>query len=146
MDDSFHERIQMQVLNFATDKRSQWERNHHLYSVIFELTPRCNFNCVHCYLHDHHVSNELRYFLKKNIAVIDLHLATIHRRFFIESAVKKAKCQLSSFFPIFHHMVNCIVSYYTLEEIDIRGRKITAYKVDTILEPGIFIGDNKGCV
>lgn len=70
MDDSFHERIQMQVLNFATDKRSQWEQNHHLYSVIFELTPRCNFNCVHCYLHDHHVSNELPY--NAIIQIIDI--------------------------------------------------------------------------
>lgn len=51
----------MQVLDFATDKRTVWEQNHQLYSVIFEITPKCNFNCVHCYLHDHHCSNELSY-------------------------------------------------------------------------------------
>lgn len=70
MDYLFLEKIKMQVLDFATDKRSQWERNHRLYSVIFDLTPRCNFNCVHCYLHDHHVSNELSF--DEVIQIIDI--------------------------------------------------------------------------
>lgn len=61
MDDFFTDRIKTQVLDFATDKRFVWEQNHQLYSVIFEITPKCNFNCVHCYLHDHHCSNELSY-------------------------------------------------------------------------------------
>ena len=70
MDDPFLEKIQMQVLDFATDKRTQWESKHQLYSVIFELTPRCNFNCVHCYLHDHHRSDELPY--DEIIRIIDV--------------------------------------------------------------------------
>ena len=70
MDDPFLEKVQMQVLDFATDKRTQWERKHQLYSVIFELTPRCNFNCVHCYLHDHHRSDELPY--DEIIRIIDI--------------------------------------------------------------------------
>ena len=70
MDDPFLERIQMQVLDFATDKRSQWEKNHQLYSVIFELTPKCNFNCVHCYLHDNHASNELSF--DEIVQIIDI--------------------------------------------------------------------------
>lgn len=61
MDDSFISSIEAQVLDFATDKRGVWEQNHQLYSVIFEITPKCNFNCVHCYLHDHHCSDELSY-------------------------------------------------------------------------------------
>lgn len=61
MDDYFAEKLEMQVLDFATDKRTVWEQNHQIYSVIFEITPRCNFNCVHCYLHDHHCSEELPY-------------------------------------------------------------------------------------
>ena len=52
----FWEKVQMQVLDFATDKRTEWEKDHKLYSVIFELTPRCNLNCVHCYLNQHHAS------------------------------------------------------------------------------------------
>ena len=70
MDDPFLEKVQMQVLDFATDKRTQWESKHQLYSVIFELTPRCNFNCVHCYLHDHHRSDELPY--DEIIRIIDI--------------------------------------------------------------------------
>lgn len=70
MDDLFTELVQMQVLDFATGKRTEWERNHQLYSVIFEITPRCNFNCVHCYLHDHHSCSELSY--AQIIEIIDI--------------------------------------------------------------------------
>ncbi len=70
MDDAFLERVQLQVLDFATDKRTEWERQHKLYSVIFELTPRCNFNCVHCYLNEHHKSEELSY--DEIIEIIDI--------------------------------------------------------------------------
>ena len=70
MDDLFLEREQMQILDFATDKRDQWEKDHRLYSVLFELTPKCNFNCVHCYLHDHHISEELS--LEDVLRIIDL--------------------------------------------------------------------------
>ena len=61
MEDNYGEQIQMQILDFATTKRTEWEENHKLYSVVFEITPRCNFNCVHCYLHDHHCSKELSF-------------------------------------------------------------------------------------
>ncbi len=35
MDDLYLEKVQMQVLDFATDKRTEWEKHHKLYSVIF---------------------------------------------------------------------------------------------------------------
>jgi len=70
MDDYFLDKLENQVLDFATDKRNQWEQNHQLYSVIFEVTPKCNFNCVHCYLHDHHCSEELSY--EDVIKIIDI--------------------------------------------------------------------------
>lgn len=70
MDEYFSDRVKMQVLDFATDKRTVWEQNHQLYSVIFEITPKCNFNCVHCYLRDHHCSNELSY--DEIIEIIDI--------------------------------------------------------------------------
>ena len=66
----FWEKVQMQVLDFATDKRTEWEKDHKLYSVIFELTPRCNLNCVHCYLNQHHASKELSY--EEIIEIIDI--------------------------------------------------------------------------
>lgn len=70
MDDLYLEKVQMQVLDFATDKRTEWEEHHKLYSVIFELTPRCNLNCVHCYLNEHHTSNELSH--DEIIEIIDI--------------------------------------------------------------------------
>ena len=70
MDDIFLKKAQSQILDFATDKRAEWEREHKLYSVIFELTPRCNFNCVHCYLNEHHASKELSY--DEIIEIIDI--------------------------------------------------------------------------
>lgn len=69
MDEFFMDR-QIEVLDFATDKRFLWEKNHKLYSVIFEITPKCNFNCVHCYLYDHHCSQELPY--DEIIRIIDI--------------------------------------------------------------------------
>lgn len=70
MNNTYLEKIQVQFLDFATDKRAEWEKQHKLYSVIFELTPRCNLNCVHCYLNDHHVSEELSY--DEIIEIIDI--------------------------------------------------------------------------
>lgn len=70
MDDIFLQKLESQVLDFATDKRRLWEQAHHLYSVIFEITPHCNFNCVHCYLHDHHANKMLSY--ERIIEIIDL--------------------------------------------------------------------------
>lgn len=70
MDDYFAQKLEMQILDFATDKRRIWEQNHHLYSVIFEITPHCNFNCVHCYLHDHHQNKMLSY--ERITEIIDL--------------------------------------------------------------------------
>lgn len=70
MDDLYLEKVQMQVLDFATNKRTEWEKHHKLYSVIFELTPRCNLNCVHCYLNEHHASKELSY--DEIIEIIDI--------------------------------------------------------------------------
>lgn len=70
MQDLFTDRIKMQVLDFATEKRTAWEQNHQLYSVLIEITPKCNFNCVHCYLHDHHCSEELTY--EEIIEIIDI--------------------------------------------------------------------------
>lgn len=70
MEDQYLEDVQKRILDFATDKRIQWEQNHQLYSVIFELTPRCNLNCIHCYLNDHHCSKELTY--EKVVEIIDI--------------------------------------------------------------------------
>lgn len=70
MEDHFVEAVETAFLDFATDKRLEWENKHLLYSVIFEITPRCNFNCVHCYLTSHHDNDELSY--EEIIEIIDI--------------------------------------------------------------------------
>lgn len=70
MDEVFFQNEENRIVDFATTQRIQWEKNHQLYSVIMELTPKCNFNCVHCYLHDHHASKEMSY--EEIINIIDI--------------------------------------------------------------------------
>ncbi len=54
MEDLFLRQKENEILDFATTKRSEWEENHQLYSAMIEITPRCNFDCVHCYMSDQH--------------------------------------------------------------------------------------------
>jgi MoaA/NifB/PqqE/SkfB family radical SAM enzyme len=58
------------AMNFSESLKRQWTRNRLPYAVLLELTPRCNFNCVHCYLQDHHAED----FLSKDdvIQMLDL--------------------------------------------------------------------------
>ncbi len=51
--------IQESVLDFDSDRRIKWEQERKPYSVIFELTPKCNMNCIHCYLQDSHLEEQL---------------------------------------------------------------------------------------
>lgn len=70
MDETFINNIENRILDFATDKRNIWEKKHQIYSVIFEITPKCNFKCVHCYLNNHHLSKEISY--ERIIEIIDI--------------------------------------------------------------------------
>lgn len=70
MDEEYFYRLETEILDFATDKRNQWEKNHQIYSVIFEITPRCNFKCVHCYLCHQHDQKELSY--DEIIRIVDI--------------------------------------------------------------------------
>lgn len=68
--DKFSENLQMQLLDFDEEKRKIWEKNRQPYAAHIELTPRCNFNCVHCYLQKHHIEAEMSY--KKIIEILDI--------------------------------------------------------------------------
>lgn len=52
--EEINERLHMNLLNFNDSKREQWMRERKPFSVLFEITPRCNFNCIHCYLQNSH--------------------------------------------------------------------------------------------
>ncbi len=52
--EELNEALYEKLLDFDSARRAEWIRDRKPYAVLFELTPRCNFNCVHCYLHDSH--------------------------------------------------------------------------------------------
>lgn len=62
--------VYSKIFNFDETKRKEWEEKRKPYSVLFELTPRCNMNCVHCYLQNHHEAEQLSY--DSVIKIIDL--------------------------------------------------------------------------
>ena len=65
-----YDELKDRILNFNTEKKKQWAKERKPYSVFWELTPKCNMNCVHCYLQDHHELAELPY--SKIIEILDL--------------------------------------------------------------------------
>lgn len=52
--EEINEKLHLKLLNFNESKRKQWMEERKPFSVLFELTPRCNFNCIHCYLQNSH--------------------------------------------------------------------------------------------
>lgn len=68
--EEINEKLHMQMLDFNETKRQEWMKNRNPYSVLFELTARCNMNCIHCYLQNNHVSEQLSY--DEVIEIIDI--------------------------------------------------------------------------
>lgn len=66
----FIDDYKLKILNFNEDKRREWEDKKQPYSVHFELTPKCNMNCVHCYLQKHHHFKEMSY--ERIIEILDI--------------------------------------------------------------------------
>ena len=63
--------LHVEILNFDETRRIEWESKRKPYSVLFELTPRCNMNCTHCYLKDHHFDESLLNY-DEVISIIDI--------------------------------------------------------------------------
>ncbi len=61
---------QMQLIDFGSDKISKWEKERKLCSVHFELTPKCNFKCIHCYLQNVHSQTQLSF--ERVIEILDI--------------------------------------------------------------------------
>lgn len=68
--EELNEHLYMKLLDFNETKRSKWMVERKPYSVLFELTPHCNMNCIHCYLQNNHSSEQLPY--NKVIEIIDI--------------------------------------------------------------------------
>ena len=57
--EEINESLYLKVLNFDDTKRKEWMANRNAYAVLFELTAKCNFNCIHCYLQNCHKATDL---------------------------------------------------------------------------------------
>lgn len=68
--EEINEKLHMQIMNFDDEKRTYWMENRKPFSVLFELTAKCNMNCIHCYLQHVHMSEELSY--EEIIKIIDI--------------------------------------------------------------------------
>lgn len=62
--------ISSSTLNFNLLKRKAWAKDRKPISAFLEITPRCNMNCIHCYLQDHHCNSEMS--LERIIEIIDI--------------------------------------------------------------------------
>ena len=48
-----------QIIDFDSNRRTVWEAERKPYSVLIELTPKCNMNCIHCYMRNVHEEEQL---------------------------------------------------------------------------------------
>ena len=67
--DDYNIEIKKSIFDFGQEKMDIWEAEHRLFSVHFEVTPKCNFRCVHCYLQKHHSDSELT--LQEIVRILD---------------------------------------------------------------------------
>lgn len=56
--EEINKKLYMQLLNFYETKK-KWIYDRKPFSILFELTPKCNMNCIHCYLHNNHMEEQL---------------------------------------------------------------------------------------
>lgn len=68
--EEINESLHLQLLDFDKEKRAQWMRERKPFSVLFEVTSRCNMNCIHCYLQNNHIDREMEY--ERIIELIDI--------------------------------------------------------------------------
>lgn len=55
----YSEKLKNQILDISKEKRMQWKKSRQPISVHFEITPNCNFQCVHCYMKKIHKEHSL---------------------------------------------------------------------------------------
>lgn len=68
--EELNEKLHIDLLDFDQTRRKEWVSQRKPFSVLFELTSRCNMNCIHCYLKNNHISEELSY--DEIIEIIDI--------------------------------------------------------------------------
>ena len=64
------ENLHIQLLDFRQEQWKEWVETRKPFSVLFELTPKCSMNCVHCYLQNVHTMAPLSY--EDVISILDI--------------------------------------------------------------------------
>ncbi len=59
--DETDNKVYVELMDLNLHQWEKWSKERKPFSVLFELTARCNMNCIHCYLQNVHTSNELSY-------------------------------------------------------------------------------------
>lgn len=59
--EEINEKFHMKLLGFRQDQWKKWVDQRTPFSVLFELTPKCNLNCIHYQI------NEIGFFIWNNI-------------------------------------------------------------------------------
>ena len=68
--EEINEKLHIKLLNFRQAQWERWVNERKPFSALFELTPRCNMNCIHCYLQNVHSSEQLSY--DEIISILDI--------------------------------------------------------------------------
>lgn len=68
--EEINEKLHIDLLDFDQTRRKEWVAKRKPFSVLFELTSNCNMNCIHCYLKNNHISDELSF--ERIIEIIDI--------------------------------------------------------------------------
>lgn len=68
--EEINEKFHLSLLDFRQSQWEKWLKERKPFSVLFELTPKCNMNCIHCYLQNVHSSEQLSY--KEIIEILDI--------------------------------------------------------------------------
>lgn len=59
--EEINEKLHIKLLDFQQGQWKEWVTERKPFSALFELTPKCNMNCIHCYLQHQHSSEELSF-------------------------------------------------------------------------------------
>lgn len=68
--EEINEKLHRRLIGFRQSQRDEWVEARKPFSVLFELTPHCNMNCIHCYLQHMHGQHELSF--QEIAAILDI--------------------------------------------------------------------------
>jgi radical SAM protein with 4Fe4S-binding SPASM domain len=86
----------LKILNISDYNNAEWKKRRQPIVATFELTPQCNFHCIHCYLGNHRLDKEIHILSKEEIFHIIDELANIG---VLHLALTGGECTIRADFP-----------------------------------------------